>query len=59
MSPEPTYVPLCDFCKHYNFNAAPDGAYTGDGRCEHPAHPRPSEPYDCCEDFVDGMEDSA
>jgi hypothetical protein len=43
-------IPICDFCRFYNFNAE-QGAYTGDGRCGHPEHPRPSEPFDGCADF--------
>lgn len=43
--------PICDSCRFYNFNGDEDGAYTGAGRCEHPRHPRHSEPYDACGDF--------
>ena len=42
-------IPLCDFCKHYNFNADEEGRYTGDGWCT--LHDKPSEPYYNCEDF--------
>lgn len=46
-----TCVPICDTCIHYAFNGDKDGAYTGDGRCEHPDHPRAAEPDDGCPDF--------
>lgn len=26
-------LPLCDFCRHYNFNAGKTGGYTGHGYC--------------------------
>jgi hypothetical protein len=42
---------ICDTCTHYAFNGDKDGAYTGDGRCEHPDHPRAAEPDDGCTDF--------
>lgn len=42
---------ICDLCIHYAFNPDASGAYTGEGRCEHSDHPRPSEPEDCCDDF--------
>lgn len=44
-------IPVCDFCVHYNFNANERGEYTGNGRCEHPDHPRPMFPSDFCGDF--------
>lgn len=37
-------TPICDYCQHYNFNGDEAGAYTDDGRCQHPDHPGPSEP---------------
>lgn len=43
--------PICDFCRFYNFNGNENGAYVGEGRCDHPDHPRASEPGDGCEDF--------
>lgn len=42
---------LCDHCRYFDFNGDQDGAYTDEGRCEHPDHPRPSEPFDRCDDF--------
>jgi len=45
---EPGCTPLCDFCKHYNFNGDKLGRYTGNGRCI--LHDEPSEPYDYCEE---------
>jgi hypothetical protein len=45
-------TPACDFCVHYAFNGDAQGAYTGEGRCEHPSHPRPMDPGDYCDDFV-------
>jgi len=51
--------PICDFCTHYDFNPVKSGprkgAYQGKGRCEHPAHPRPADPADGCEDFKCGI----
>lgn len=44
--------PICDFCQWYRFNGDHHGAYVGKGECVHPGHPRPSEPYDGCEDYV-------
>ena len=43
--------PICDFCRFYNFNGDGNGVYTGEGRCEHPDHPRPEEPFSACEDY--------
>ena len=42
-------IPLCDFCKYYNFNGDDEGCYTEDGWCT--LHNKPSEPIDECEDF--------
>lgn len=50
--------PICDFCKHYDFNADDDGRYTGDGWCRF--HSIKCEPYHECSDFhcIDaGVED--
>jgi hypothetical protein len=44
--------PVCDFCCFYAFNGDEHGAYTDEGRCEHPAHPRPMDPGDFCADFI-------
>lgn len=44
-------TPICDTCRHYNFNGDKAGAYTGKGRCEHPDHPGPKEPEAACPDF--------
>ena len=41
--------PICDFCKHYDFNGDATGAYTGDGFCN--LHKRESDPIDACDDF--------
>lgn len=41
--------PICDFCKHYGFNANEAGAYTGDGWCR--LHQEARDPLDECEDF--------
>jgi hypothetical protein len=46
-----TCAPVCDTCIHYAFNGDATGAYTGDGRCEHPEHPRQSDPENACADF--------
>lgn len=43
---------ICDFCHWYAFNGDEQGAWAGDGRCEHPSHPRAAEPDDCCEDWT-------
>lgn len=43
---------ICDFCRFYAFNGDEEGAYTGEGRCEHPEHPHPAEPYHDCPDFM-------
>lgn len=41
--------PLCDFCKHYNFNGDENGAYTENGFCTF--HNQKKDPSDFCEDF--------
>jgi hypothetical protein len=41
----------CDFCVHYAFNGDEHGIYLNKGMCQHPDHPRPSDPGDGCEDF--------
>jgi len=43
--------PVCDFCCYYDFNANEEGAYTSDGKCEHPDHLGDREPWDICDDF--------
>lgn len=47
----PYCYPICDHCAHYQFNGDQAGAYTGDGQCEHPRHPRPRDPADGCDDY--------
>lgn len=47
-------TPVCDCCRFYAFNGDDSGAYVNDGRCEHPDHPQPSEPHNCCPDFKCG-----
>lgn len=42
-------IPLCDFCKHYNFNGDELGCYTGNGQCI--LHNEPAEPCYYCDDF--------
>ena len=42
-------VPVCDFCKHYDFNGNENGAYTGDGYCN--LLKEPKEPHDDCDQF--------
>lgn len=44
-------IPVCDFCRFYAFNGDTRGVYLGNGRCEHPDHPRPADPGDGCDDF--------
>src|SRR5680860_241586 len=46
-----TCPPGCRPCRFYAFNGDETGAYVGDGRCEHPDHPKRCEPGDGCEDF--------
>lgn len=46
-----TCTPICNHCRHYNFNGDEAGAYVNDGRCDHPDHPHASEPHDNCPDF--------
>lgn len=41
--------PICDFCKHYEFNADANGDYAGNGWCR--LHKRLSDPADGCDDF--------
>jgi len=41
----------CDYCQWFRFNGDTDGVYTDDGRCAHPAHPMPADPFFMCEDF--------
>ena len=40
---------ICDFCKHYDFRANAQGAYTGDGYCN--KHERHEDPDSGCDDF--------
>ena len=42
--------PVCDFCRHYDFNGDGNGAYTGDGRCN--LHGEYHDPWFGCEDFI-------
>ena len=41
--------PVCDFCKHYDFNPGPEGQYTNNGYCRF--HKREQDPVGECEDF--------
>ena len=43
--------PVCNHCRHYEFNGDENGAYVNAGRCEHPDHPCASEPDQSCPDF--------
>jgi len=49
-----TCYPICDFCKHYDFNGEeyPDGAivYVGKGYCN--KHNKQSDPDDGCNHYV-------
>lgn len=45
-------IGCCDFCQFYDFNGDDFGVYHGNGRCEHPDHPRNSDPGDLCDDFT-------
>ena len=48
----PEYL-VCDFCKHYNFNAE-DGFYVDKGMCTKRNERR--EPHDgICDDFICGL----
>lgn len=46
---EPEVGPVCDFCKHFDFNGDATGAYTGDGWCR--LHKEPRDPASGCDDF--------
>jgi len=39
----------CDFCSNYNFNADPEGRYTGNGYCTQRECQK--DPGDVCDDF--------
>lgn len=52
-------ITVCDYCKTYNFNGEPVTGlsgqvamvYVGKGKCMHPDHTGPREPYEFCRDF--------
>lgn len=46
---DPFIGPVCDFCRHYNFNGNETGAYTGDGFCC--LRQKPMEPEGGCDQF--------
>lgn len=47
---DPEYYAVCDFCKHYDFNANADGSYVGDGWCRFSKERK--DPGEGCENFL-------
>ncbi len=43
--------PVCDFCKHYNFNGDSLGRYTGEGYCKLTMKQMDPEQGSNCNDF--------
>jgi len=46
--------PICDFCKHYDFNPGSRGEYVNKGYCRF--HKKNQDPLGECDDFECGME---